>query len=145
MTRAEANRVRKGPNGNILGSHFASIVTARTFVINGYSLKQEAKDSSDSIRKSSQPGDPSSSSCVNGDCVPLQGGIPMLRKDLHGLGGGSFANHSATPNAAFVGDDSGHVLTLPLFLVATTPIHDGQFIHVCYGKWFLNSCISNIN
>jgi len=110
MTYAEAQRIREGENGVVLGSHFAT-PTSRSMVINGYSLR------------ASETG-------------PV-GGTPMTIEELHGCGG-SFCNYSESANARLVrnkgsteGDGYG------LFVVANCEIKAGEFITVDYGSTFL--------
>ena len=71
--------MRTGENGEILGQHFAT-PHARAFVVNGFSLRKT------NDMESSKP----------------QSGVPKTLSELHGTGGGSFCNHSNTPNARLV-------------------------------------------
>lgn len=57
--------------------------------------------------------------------------ISGLREPKEGMGGASFANHSATPNAAFVIRDGC------VFLRALVDIHDGEWIHAKYPKGYI--------
>lgn len=118
MSYQEAQRVREGRHGDILGSHFAT-PACRSMVINGYTLKTD----DDRVR----------------------GGVHVSREELQGFGGGSFCNYSPEPNARLVrdsgiceGDGYG------LFVVALRDIVAGEFITVDYGSTFLASNKSNL-
>jgi SET domain-containing protein len=123
ISRDKAESIRKGKQGKILGSHFAT-TSARRMVINGYSF-----DLSN--------GDHSSSN--------VQGGVPLTELDWKGRGGGSICNHAEEKeiqNAELVRDisDDGY----GIFIVSTRDIRAGELIHVDYGKRFLKSVKANI-
>ena len=133
--------IRKGPRGHIMGSHFASVIMSSSFVVNGYSLAAATE---------SQTPHPNGGSVTvamkTDDSMMLQGGVPLPRNELHGLGGGSFANHSLYPNAEFRQHDTAATGPCPFFivLVATKLIKPGDFVRINYGTRFLSSEISNI-
>ncbi len=65
------------------------------------------------------------------------GGIDGLKEVSEYKGGGSFANHSTTPNAVLERTECG------VLLKATRDIPDGHFIMISYGKSFLISEIGS--
>jgi len=59
------------------------------------------------------------------------------KDEAKGFGGGSFANHSDSPNCVYIHDVCGRV-----FLKATKMIEKGEFITVRYGsKYIKNKCL----
>jgi len=148
-------KIRKGPDGDILGSHLASVVKTSSFVVNGYALLNDGNTSRSSIPTSQSEDHRGHDDCsAHSICAPqgrpavmstVQGGVPLSRKDLQGFGGGSFANHSFEPNARFQQNGNPSVAS-PFFivLVALKPILVGEFIHVDYGNKFIESSISNM-
>ena len=119
ITYAEAQRIREGPLGHIMGSHFAT-PACRSVVINGYTLDD--------------------------DDLAVRGGVKKSREELHGYGGGSFCNFDLSPNARLVRDTSTTELDgYGLFVVSLCVIHAGEFITVDYGSTFLSSNKSNLH
>ena len=118
ISRKEADNIREGEHGKRLASHFATPST-KGMVINGFAIYKPPLP---------EPGTVS--------------GTPISRYDIVGRGGGSFCNHSSTPNAKFMAsyDDDG----LGLFIVSTRQINQGEFINVEYGKGFRSSKKSNL-
>ena len=120
ITDEQATRLRESPCGGSLGTHFATPASRRV-CINGYTLK------------------------TAGTFDAASGGVPRTLQELHGMGGGSFCNHSATPNACLVRDQSATESDgRGLFVVATHNIAVGDFIHVDYGRSYLASNKTNI-
>jgi hypothetical protein len=172
ITKEHANRIREGPNGRRLSSHFASSPEL-TFVINGFSTSLPRKwqgihklasvhaiESAASVDPDvAEPHPIISMSTVNQfdvqDDHEVMGGVPLTWTDLKGRGGGSFANHSPNGegNASIVPDrtsrcstdmSSRYVGAYALILVARRFIPSGAFIRVDYGKGFVNSKRSNL-
>jgi len=56
------------------------------------------------------------------------------RTEAKGFGGGSFVNHSETPNTIYTRDSLGRV-----FLKALQPIKPGEFISVKYGSNYIRN------
>ncbi len=106
--------------GMDLGSHFAT-PGSHSCVINGFALYPSPLP------------DPSPGKCQ---------GTPIALHELKGFGGGSFCNHSASPNAKLVPSDKWD--RLGLFVVATKDIGAGEFITVNYKRGFLNSRWTNL-
>jgi SET domain len=118
LTYAEAQHIREGPMGHVLGSHFAT-PACRSMVINGYTLSQDSNTE--------------------------QGGVKMSRDALQGYGGGSFCNFSSDPNAKLVRDNSASETDgYGIFVVSVRDIQAGEFITVDYGSTFLSSNKSNL-
>ena len=118
IPKARAEAVRKGVNGMILGSHFAT-TSVRQMVINGFSYQPNALSST------------------------IAGGVRLDIDKWHGRGGGSICNHETdNPNAELVRDSSGD--GYGIFVCSLRRIAAGEFIHVDYGKMFVNSSKSNI-
>lgn len=118
IPKARAEAMRKGANGMTLGSHFAT-TSVRQMVINGFSYQPNATNST------------------------IFGGVRLDMNQWHGRGGGSICNHDAeNPNAELVRDSSGD--GYGIFVCSLRQIVAGEFIHVDYGKMFLNSSKSNI-
>ena len=118
ITKEKATRIAEGPDGLILSQHFATPFH-RGFVVNGYSLKSNERESA------------------------FEGGVPLALNDLKGIGGGSFCNHSDTANARlerWEGDNG-----CAIFVISIRDIMRGEFIHVDYGQSFLRSSRSNIS
>jgi hypothetical protein len=119
VLKMNAEALREGPQGKTLGSHLAT-TSARSMVINGYSLAADCNDNS----------------------APIQGGVPLPRQDWRGRGGGSMCNYDNDPNATLQRDCSGD--GYGIFVIARRDIRAGEFIHVDYGKSFIRSNKSNI-
>jgi hypothetical protein len=119
-TKHEADIIREGQHGKILASWFAS-THLKGFVINGLCLHN------------SPTPDPSPGKSR---------GTPIARHELLGYGGGSFCNHSFSPNAKFV--RCSQMDGLGLFVCSIMDILPGSFIHVNYGTSFLASKWSNM-
>ena len=117
MTKRNAEKLRTGPHGKQRASHLATTST-RSMVINGVSLAHSSVTDTD------------------------QGGVPLERIDWRGRGGGSLCNHSDNPNAMLVRDNSND--GYGVFVVAIRDVMAGDFVHVDYGKGFLQSTKSNI-
>ena len=60
-------KIRKGPDGDILGSHLASVVKTSSFVVNGYALLNDANTS-----RSSTPTSQSEDHRGHDDCSTHQ-------------------------------------------------------------------------
>ena len=116
LTKREAENIRSGPDGKLRSTHFASTST-RSMVINGFSL-------------------------LDPNCITGQGGVPIARSEWRGRGGGSLCNHNDDPNASLARDTEGD--GYGVFVVARRNISAGEFIHVDYGKRFIQSSKSNI-
>ena len=80
ITREEATRIREGPNGGLMGTHLASVLSARMFVINGFSLQLQPQPAVQQI--------PCAEKDSYSEVTQLQGGVPLPMSELHGLGGG---------------------------------------------------------
>ena len=119
ISKTKAEAIRKGTNGKALGSHFAT-TSSRQMVINGYSFKAPTR----------------------ADIPYPHGGIPLSQEEWHGRGGGSLCNHSGDCNAELVRDSEGD--GYGIFVIALRDIQPGGFIHVDYGKRFIQSSKSNI-
>ena len=121
ITDEHATRLRESPGGSRVGTHFATPASRRV-CINGYTLASVTTGSMD------------------------QGGVPRTLTQLHGMGGGSFCNHSYSPNAELVRDQSSSEKDgRGLFVVAIRDISVGEFIHVDYGRSYLSSNKTNLD
>ncbi len=117
ITKSEADVIREMEEGKCMASHFAT-TSCRSMVINGFSWLDDRNPKS---------------ACS---------GVPLSLSEWKGRGGGSLCNHDDHPNAKLMRDESGD--GYGIFVVSMQKIKAGDFIHVNYGKGFLNSKKSNL-